>query len=64
MILLVLIRELENRIVKTNKYIILIIYIDKVLNNNTSKIVYFIIKIYLIKNLKINILIKNNILIS
>ena len=50
--------------VRINKYIILIIYINKVLNNNISKIIYFIIKIYLIKNLKTNILIENNILIS
>ena len=62
LILFILIRELENRIVRTNKYIILIIYIDEVFNN-IFKIVYFIIEIYLVKNLKVNIFINNDILV-
>lgn len=63
-ILLISIRDLSNRIIITNKYLIFIIYIDYLISDNILKIACFIIEVYLLNNLKINILIKNNTLIS
>lgn len=60
---LVLVRNLENRIIIINNYIILIIYVDRLINNSILKIIYFFIKVYLVNNLKTNLLIKNNIFI-
>ena len=60
----ILMRELKNRIVITNKYIILTLYINKILSEDVSKIIYFTIKVYLFNDLKTNILINNNTIIS
>ena len=64
MILSILVRKLENRIIITDKYIILTLYIDEILNEGVSKTAYFTIEVYLINDLKANILIDNNIIIS
>ena len=60
----ILIRELKNRIIITNKYIIFILYINRILSEDVSKTVCFTTKVYLINNLKTNILINNNTIIS
>ena len=63
-ILSVLIRGLENRIVITDKYIILTLYINEILNEGVSKTACFTTKVHLINDLKINMLISNNIIMS
>ena len=63
-VLSILVRELENQIIITNKYIILTLYINRILNKDVLKTTCFTTKVYLINNLKINILINNNIIVS
>ena len=57
-----LIKNINNKIININKYIIIIIYIRNTFNRQ-SKTIYFIIKIYIIDDLKANIFININILI-
>ena len=59
----ILIRGLGNRIIIINKYVILIIYI-KGEYDGELRTIYFTIEIYLVNNLKANILIRNDTLIS
>ncbi len=59
MSLLILIRGVGNKVVKTNKYIIIKIYIRGSIIENPI-IVAIIIEIYLINNLKANLLVGNN----
>ena len=59
----ILIRELDNYIVIIDEYVVLILYINKIVKNSTFKTTYLIIEVYLIDNLKINILINNDIII-
>ncbi len=61
--LLILIYNINNRIIKIYKYIIIKIFIIKIINRKLI-IVAIIIKIYLINNLKANLLINNNIIKS
>ena len=63
-VLSVLVRGLKNRIVITNKYMILTLYIDEILNEGVSKTACFTTEVHLINDLKVNILINNNIMIS
>ena len=63
MIILLLIKEVDNKIIHINEYIIISIYIRNTFNN-LIKTIYFIIKIYIINNFKINILIDINIITS
>jgi len=57
--LLILVRGVGNKVVKTDKYIIVKIYIRGSITENPI-IVAIIIKVYLINNLKANLLIGNN----
>ena len=57
--LLILVRGVGNKVVKTNKYIIVKMYIRGSITENPI-IVAIIIKIYLINNLKANLLVGNN----
>ena len=61
-ILSVLVRGLENRIIITDEYVVLMIFIDRLVDN-IIKTVCFIVEVYLIKDLKANLLINNNIII-
>ncbi len=61
--LLILIYNINNRIIKIYKYIIIKIFIIKIINRKLI-IVAIIIKIYLVNNLKANLLINNNIIKS
>ena len=56
------IRGLDNRIIIINKYIILIIFINRLVKGVT-RTTYFIIEIYLVNNLKVNLFINNNIIV-
>ena len=56
-------REVSNKIVQIDKYIIIIIYIIDTIFDIT-RIASLTIKVYLINNLKINIFIDINIIIS
>ena len=53
------IRGLGNQITTTNKYINLVSYIDSKINGKPGT-TYFTTKVYLVDNLKANILFKNN----
>ena len=57
------IREVSNKIVQTNKYIIIIIYIIDTIFDVT-RIASLIIKVHLVDNLKVNILINIDTIIS
>ena len=57
------IKGINNKIIHINKYITISIYIQNTFDNLT-KTIYFIIKVYIINNLKINIFIDINIITS
>ena len=57
------IREVSNKIIQTNKYAIITIYIINTIFD-IIRIASLIIKVYFINNLKINIFINTNIIIS
>ena len=61
MIFIISIRGINDKIVSINKYVIIKIYIKDIINN-VIKIIYFIIKIHVINNFKINIIINMNII--
>ena len=63
MILLIRVKGFNNVIYNINKFITIIIYLKGELLNDILIIVKIIIKIHLINNLKINILINNNVFI-
>ena len=52
---------MKNKVVSTNKYIMMIVYINDVINN-IIKTVYFTMKMHLVNNLKVNILLETNII--
>ena len=52
---------MKNKVVNTNKYIIIIIYVNDVIND-IIKTIYFTMKIYLINDFKINIFLETNII--
>ena len=56
------IRELGNKIVITNEYVVLTLYVNSTINGQ-SKTAYFTTEIHLVDNLKTNLLINNDILI-
>ena len=56
------IREISNKIIQTNKYIIIIIYIIDTIFD-VIRITSLIIKVHLVNNLKVNILIDIDIII-
>ena len=58
----ILIRSVNKKIVKINKYIITQFYINNFITNNKLITICITIKIYLINNLKINLLINVNVL--
>ena len=58
-----LIKDVKNKIVKINKYYVFKIYINKYLND-LAFTTALIIKTHLINDLKINMLIKTNIISS
>ena len=62
-IIKILIRNLESKIYYFDKYIILIFYIKRNLSNNIRIFIEITREIYIVDNLKINILIDLNILI-
>ena len=61
MIFFISIRDVGNKIVNTNKYVIIIAYVNEIINNIT-KIICFTIKIHFVNDLKINILFETNIM--
>ena len=61
MIISLLIKKIDNKIIRINEYTTILIYIRNILNNLT-KTIYFIMKSYIINNLKINLLIDINII--
>ena len=64
MISLIWVREFNNVIYNINKFIIIIIYINNELFNDILIIAKMIMKTHLIDNLKINMLINNDVFIS
>ena len=62
LISLILMREIKK--IKINEYVITQLYINNIITNKKLIIVYVIVEIYLINDLKVNILIKINILKS
>ena len=61
MIFLISIRDVKNKVVNKNKYIIIIVYINNIINDIT-KTIYFTMKIQFINDFKINILLETNII--
>ena len=61
MISFISIRGVGNKIVNTNKYVMMIAYINEIINN-IIKTIYFTMKIYLVNDLKVNILFETNII--
>ena len=57
------IRDVKNKVVNTNKYIIIIVYINDVIND-IIKTIYFTMKMHFINDLKINIFFETNIITS
>ena len=57
------IREVNNKVINLDKYMIIIIYVIELINNVIKK-TYLVIKVYIIKDLKINIFIDINIMTS
>ena len=57
-------RKIKKIIIKINEYVITQFYIDNIITNKKSIIAYVIVEIYLINDLKINMLIEINILKS
>ena len=60
---LMLIREVRNKIIKTDEYYVFKIYINEHVNDLTSTTI-LIIEAYLVNDLKANMLIKTNIITS
>ena len=58
------VRELNSVIYNIDKFITIITYTDNELSNDTLAVAKIIIKVYLVNNLKANILIDNDILVS
>ena len=52
---------MKNKIINMNKYVIIIIYVNDVINN-IIKTIYFTMKMHFINDLKINIFLKTNII--
>lgn len=63
MVSLVLVRGLGNRIITTDEYVVLTVYIDGLIDNDTLKAVCFFMEVHLVDDLKANLLIGNNVLI-
>ena len=61
LIFLIPIYKINNKILNLNKYIIITIYMNDIIND-IFKIIFLIIKVYLVKDLKINILINIDII--
>ena len=57
------IRGVGNKIVNTNKYVIIIAYVNEIINNIT-KIICFTMEIHFVNDLKINIFLETNIITS
>ena len=55
----ILVRGLKNQVITIDEYVNLISYIDNKIDNK-SNIAYFITKVYLINNLKVNIFFEND----
>ena len=54
------IRGVANRIIKTNKYAVIKLYVNKIVNKKPAKVSFFM-EIHLINELKLNLLIRNDI---
>ena len=52
---------MKNKIININKYVIIIIYVNDVINN-IIRIIYFTMKMHFINDLKINIFFETNII--
>ena len=57
------VRGLRNTIYTTDEYITITIYLEGELPDRSKIVAKIIIEVYLINNLKVNILIRNNILV-
>ena len=58
------VKELNSIIHNIDEYILVLIYLLDLKKNNNKALIYIIRKIYLINNLKVNLLIRNNIMKS
>jgi len=58
-LVLILVYSIRNKIIKINKYTLIRIYILGTINRITSKAL-IIIEVYIVNNLKVNLLINNN----
>ena len=52
---------MKNKIVNTNEYVTIIIYVNNIIND-IIKTIYFMMKIYFINDFKINILFETDII--
>jgi len=60
--LLLFVCKVNNKIIKINKYILINVYINNLDSNYNLVVARFIVEIYLIENLEINVLIEINML--
>lgn len=58
------VRRYRNKIINAIKYLRIDLYLFDTLNDNSTYLVKIFIEVYLINNLKTNILIKTNVFIS
>ena len=63
MIISLLIKEINNKIIYINEYMTISIYVRNILND-LIRTIYFIIKVYIINNFKVNIFIDIDIITS
>lgn len=61
---LLLVRRIDDKIIKTNEYVTINVYIDDVDFNRNLVISRFMTKIHLINNLKVNLFLEMNVLKS
>lgn len=62
LISLLFVRKIDDKIIRTNKYVTIDIYIDNVNSNCNFAIFEFITKIYLVNNLIVNLFLEMNVL--
>ena len=55
------IRNVKNKVVSTNKYVMIIVYVNNVIND-IIRTIFFTIKMHLVNDLKINIFFETNII--
>ena len=61
MISLISIRGVKNKVVNTNKYVMMIVYVNNIIND-IIKTICFTMKVHFVNDLKVNILLETNII--